>query len=190
MPTRHRTSLDLMDQALSGDAVLSKTAGPVRHATGGGGTARATTTARPGQAVATAVGFAGKCASAFGEREMKQFIAPTIRAAGQLRAALCGLDADAKIALTHYSPIAETLRGEPQEIHPFLGSYLLAEAIDEAGADFAVHGHAHFGSEQGLTPGGVRVRNVAAPVIQAAYRIYTWEPRTATDRDYETSGTG
>jgi hypothetical protein len=36
----------------------------------------------------------------------------------------------------------------------FLGSYRLAEAIDEAGADLAVRGHAHFGSEQGLTPGG------------------------------------
>lgn len=92
--------------------------------------------------------FTGKCASAFGEREMKQFIAPTIRAAEQLRAALSDLDADAKLALTHYSPIADILRGEPQEIHPFLGSHQLAEAIDEPGADLAVHRHAHFGSEQ------------------------------------------
>jgi Icc-related predicted phosphoesterase len=124
-------------------------------------------------------GYAGKCASAFGEPEMKQFIQPTIRAADQLRSTLLGLDADARIALTHYSPIAATLRGEPPEIHPFLGSYLLAEAIDEAGADLAVHGHAHYGTEQGTTPGGVRVRNVAQPVIRAAYRVYTWEPARA-----------
>lgn len=121
-------------------------------------------------------GYAGKCASAFGEPEMKQFIRPTIEAADRLRSTLRDLDADARVALTHYSPIAATLRGEPPEIHPFLGSYLLAEAIDDAGADLAVHGHAHYGTEQGSTPGGVRVRNVAQPVIRAAYRVYTWEP--------------
>jgi Icc-related predicted phosphoesterase len=121
-------------------------------------------------------GFAGKCASAFGEPEMKQFITPTIRAADQLRAALLDLDTDARVALTHYSPVSDTLRGEPPEIHPFLGSYLLAEAIDDGSVDLAVHGHAHAGIEQGITPGGVRVRNVAQPVIRSAYRIYTWEP--------------
>jgi Icc-related predicted phosphoesterase len=53
-----------------------------------------------------------------------------------------------------------------------MGSYHLAEAIDAAGADLAVHGHAHGGSEKGMTPGGVHVRNVAQPVIRAAYRVY------------------
>ena len=85
-------------------------------------------------------------------------------------------DADVLVALTHYSPVADTLRGEPPEIFPFLGAYQLAEAIDGArggaGADLAVHGHAHFGCEHGCTPGGVRVRNVAAPVIRAAYTVY------------------
>ena len=69
----------------------------------------------------------------------------------------------------------DTLRGEPPEIYPFLGSYLLGEAIDETGADLALHGHAHFGSEQGVTPGGVRVRNVAQPIIRSAYRVYVLE---------------
>src|ERR671923_222530 len=46
------------------------------------------------------------------------------------------------------------------EIYPFLGSYLLAEAIDVAGADLVIHGHAHGGKEHGVTPGGVPVRNV------------------------------
>jgi Icc-related predicted phosphoesterase len=127
-------------------------------------------------------GFAGKCASAFGEPEMKQFILPTLDAAERLRSALLGLDADARIALTHYSPVVDTLRGEPPEIHPFLGAYQLAESIDEAGADLAIHGHAHFGTEHGITPGGVRVRNVAQPVIRAPYRIYTWEPPGVTTR--------
>ena len=49
---------------------------------------------------------------------------------------------------------------------------LLGEAVDRAGADLVVHGHAHAGSERGTTPGGVAVRNVAMPVIGTAYRVY------------------
>ncbi|MGK5643647.1 metallophosphoesterase, partial [Streptomyces sp. URMC 126] len=59
---------------------------------------------------------------------------------------------------------------------PFLGSYLLAEAVDAAGADLAVHGHAHAGTEHGITSGGVRVRNVAQPVIRRAFAVYHLEP--------------
>ncbi|HEY8374089.1 MAG TPA: metallophosphoesterase [Pseudonocardiaceae bacterium] len=126
-------------------------------------------------------GFAGKCGSAFGEREMKAFVGHTVEVAERLRRALSELDTDYRIALTHYSPVTETLRGEPLEIYPFLGSYLLAEAIDETGADLAVHGHAHFGTEHGSTSGGVRVRNVAQPVIRAAYAVYRLHPRPETD---------
>ena len=116
-------------------------------------------------------GFAGKCASRFGEREMKAFVETTMASASSLREALRGLDTDIVVALTHYSPIPGTLHGEPPEIHPFLGSYLLCEPIDEASVDLALHGHAHFGCEQGVTPGGVRVRNVAQPVIRKAYAL-------------------
>ncbi|HEX6342996.1 metallophosphoesterase family protein [Umezawaea sp.] len=121
-------------------------------------------------------GFAGKCGSNFGEREMKAFVGHTIGIADTLRAALHSIDADVKVALTHYSPVPDTLRGEPPEIYPFLGSYLLAEAIDATGTDLAIHGHAHFGTEHGMTPGGVRVRNVAQPIIRAAYTVYSVEP--------------
>ncbi|NUT48167.1 MAG: metallophosphoesterase [Saccharothrix sp.] len=121
-------------------------------------------------------GFAGKCGSAFGEPEMKAFIRHTTEIADSLGAALGGLDTDVKVALTHYSPVPDTLRGEPPEIYPFLGSYLLGEAIDANRTDLAVHGHAHFGTEQGMTPGGVRVRNVAQPVIRQAYAVYCVEP--------------
>ncbi len=117
-------------------------------------------------------GFAGKCASNFGEPEMKAFVNHTIDRAERLRAALSSLDADVRIALTHYSPIPETLRGEPPEIYPFLGCYQLGEVIDDCGADLAIHGHAHFGCEQGVTPGGTRVRNVAQPVIRSAFATY------------------
>lgn len=120
-------------------------------------------------------GFAGRCASEFGEPEMKAFIQYTRRCAQGLARSLRELGdagSDVRIALTHFSPVADTLAGEPLEIYPFLGSYLLAEAVDEAGADLAVHGHAHMGTEHGTTAGGVRVRNVAMPVIDRAFAVY------------------
>ncbi|UQW99607.1 metallophosphoesterase [Streptomyces sp. RerS4] len=124
-------------------------------------------------------GFAGRCASEFGEPEMKAFVQYTRRCADGLAGALRELreaGSDLLIALTHFSPVPDTLAGEPLEIYPFLGSYLLAEAVDEAGADLAVHGHAHMGSEHGLTAGGVRVRNVAMPVIDRAFAVYHLAP--------------
>jgi len=117
-------------------------------------------------------GFTGRCATAFGEPEMKAFVRTTEASADNLREALAKLDCDVRVALTHYAPVPDTLVGEPPEIYPFLGSYLLGQAIDDGGADLAVHGHAHMGSERGRTPGGVRVRNVAHPVIRQAYAVF------------------
>lgn len=120
-------------------------------------------------------GFVGRSAGEFGEPLMKEFVRYSRRCADGLRAALERLadeDCDVRVALTHFSPVPETLAGEPPEIYPFLGSYLLAEAIDTAGADLAVHGHAHAGTEHGMTSGGVRVRNVAQPVIGRAFHVY------------------
>jgi Icc-related predicted phosphoesterase len=118
-------------------------------------------------------GFPGAMCSDFGEREMKAFVRHSHEAAERLRDALDTIqDADARVALTHYSPVTDTLVGERLEIFPFMGSYHLAEAIDAAGADLAIHGHAHGGTEKGTTPGGVPVRNVAQPVIRSAYRVY------------------
>jgi len=117
-------------------------------------------------------GFAGACGSDFGEPEMKSFVGHSRDVACRFEKALAALDTEIKIALLHYSPVEETLRGERLEIYPFLGSYFLAEAVDNGGADIAFHGHAHRGSERGATPGGVRVRNVAHPVIGHAYHVY------------------
>jgi len=122
-------------------------------------------------------GFPGASGSDFGEPEMKAFMRHSREVADTLRDALAVLATDVRIALCHYSPVEETLRGERLEIYPFLGCWLLAEAIDDAGADVAFHGHAHRGSERGVTPGGVRVRNVAQPVIAHPYRVYGVEPR-------------
>ena len=127
-------------------------------------------------------GFAGACGSDFGEQEMKEFIRHTKAVSDRLEQALAELDTDVRIALLHYSPIRETLVGEPLEIYPFLGSYLLGEAIDRAGADLVLHGHAHRGTEKGVTPGGIHVRNVAQPVIDRPYGIYHMNPATEKRR--------
>jgi Icc-related predicted phosphoesterase len=120
-------------------------------------------------------GFAGACGTEFGEAEMKAFVHHTRQIAERLGARLGALsDCDIRLALTHYAPTKTTLLGEKLEIYPFLGSYLLGEAIDRVGADLAIHGHAHHGTERGVTPGGVPVRNVALPVIKVSYNVYTF----------------
>jgi Icc-related predicted phosphoesterase len=134
-------------------------------------------------------GFAGANASAFGEPEMKAFVQHTHTISNRLCDALTTLhdeDCDARVALLHYSPTPDTLEGERLEIYPFLGSGLLAEAIDRAGADLALHGHAHKGRAEGCTPGGTPVRNVAMPVLGCAYRVFALAPDAIARR--ETSG--
>ncbi|MCB1002115.1 MAG: metallophosphoesterase [Acidimicrobiales bacterium] len=123
-------------------------------------------------------GFAGANATAFGEREMKAFVHHTELVAERLAAALGRLtdSCDVRVALMHYSPTPDTLCGERPEIHPFLGSQLLAEAVDATQVDLVVHGHAHAGTERGATPGGIPVRNVAMPVIGCAYRVFDLAP--------------
>ncbi|HEV3472741.1 MAG TPA: metallophosphoesterase [Actinomycetota bacterium] len=117
-------------------------------------------------------GFAGACGSEFGEVEMKAFVRHTREIAERLSKVLSATEADHKVALLHYSPIEQTLRGERLEIYPFMGSYLLAEAIDSAGADLVIHGHSHGGSERGITARGIQVRNVAQPMLQTPYVTY------------------
>jgi Icc-related predicted phosphoesterase len=92
--------------------------------------------------------------------------------AAPLRDALKKLTTTLRVALTHYAPIPGTLEGEPREIYRYLGNDQLAHAIDGAGADLAIHGHAHLGSEHGETPGGVPVRNVARPVLNRPFATY------------------
>jgi Icc-related predicted phosphoesterase len=117
-------------------------------------------------------GFAGACGTEFGEPEMKAYIRHTRETAERLAEVLDEVEGDHRVALLHYSPVPETLQGERLEIYPFLGSYLLAEAIDKASCDLVLHGHAHAGSEKGMTPGGVLVRNVAQPLIARPYNVF------------------
>lgn len=117
-------------------------------------------------------GMPGERATEFGEPEMKEFVRVGAREAQRLRSALMDLDTDIRLVLLHYSPVVDTLQGEPVGIHAFLGDFRLAEVVDETGADLVVHGHAHLGREHGRTAGGVPVRNVALPVIRECYRVY------------------
>lgn len=135
-------------------------------------------------------GFSGHALDAFGEPEMKAFARRASACADGLAAALDTLKADGceiRIALTHYAPVPDTVAGEAPEIYPFLGSYLLAQAIDAGGADLAIHGHAHSGSERGMTSGGVRVRNVAQPLIQRAYALFHVGAKHADDETDQSS---
>ena len=127
-------------------------------------------------------GFPGRCGSEFGEPEMKAFMRHSEQTADRLNTALEAVnDADLTIALMHYSPVEATLEGEHCEIYPFLGCYLLAEAVDTAGASLAIHGHAHGGSPRGVTPGGTPVRNVALPVIRRSYQIFCLDEHRLQD---------
>lgn len=134
-------------------------------------------------------GFAGADGSDFGEPEMKAFVRHTKKMAGRLDYLLRVLDADTRVALLHYAPVRETLRGEPRELYPFLGSSHLAEAVDGAGAELILHGHAHHGSERGATPRGIPVRNVARSVIDAPYRVFSIrrQDESRTDGDGTTA---
>jgi Icc-related predicted phosphoesterase len=121
-------------------------------------------------------GFRGARCSEFGEPLMKAFVRHTRSMADALCRSLTGLDCDVRISMTHYSPVEATLEGERLEIYPFLGSYLLAEAIDTGGAHLAIHGHAHRGARAGVTPCGVPVRNVAQPVIGRPFTVLRLDP--------------
>jgi len=121
-------------------------------------------------------GFEGTHATAFGEPEIKAFVAHTQALVGRLDDCLSRLEADLRVLLLHYAPVRDTLSGEPREIFPFLGSYLFAELADNHAVDLVLHGHAHRGVERGRTPGGIPVRNVAQAVIRQGYAVFTLEP--------------
>lgn len=105
-------------------------------------------------------GFDNLAVQPFGEKALKAFIRESIREADQLSQALSRLSNTRKVAILHFSPIRETLQGEQLELYPFLGSSLLAHAIDHHGVDLVLHGHAHKGSFEGRTAKGAPVYNV------------------------------
>jgi len=69
-----------------------------------------------------------------------------------------------RIVLLHYSPCAETLRGEPEGIWAFLGNERIAAPIREHEPDLVLHGHAHIGTFEAKI-GASPVYNVSVPVM-------------------------
>jgi len=122
-------------------------------------------------------GFGRGVLTAFGEPEVKAFVQSAIDETLKLERALSMLRTEKRIVVTHYAPIAETVKGEPEQIYPYLGSGRLSEVIDRHQAILAVHGHAHHGSLEGKTIGGVPVYNVAMHLLMARtpaapYRLF------------------
>lgn len=114
-------------------------------------------------------GFDRHMLSFFGEGAMKAFVQEAVEEALHLDRALSRLDAEhrdiKKIAVLHYSPIKDTIQGEPEPIYPFLGCSRLAEPLNRHKVIAAFHGHAHTGTLYGETSDGIKVYNVAIPIL-------------------------
>jgi Icc-related predicted phosphoesterase len=112
-------------------------------------------------------GFGRGVLTAFGEKEIKAFVQASIDETMKLERALSMLRTQKTVIVTHYAPVADTVKGEPAEIWPYLGSSRLAEVIDRHGAVLALHGHAHLGTPDGKTTAGVPVHNVSITLLMA-----------------------
>jgi Icc-related predicted phosphoesterase len=117
-------------------------------------------------------GFPGSALPDFGEPLLRRVYAET---SAEAEAIARGLQAivhcDLRIVLLHYSPVADTLEGEPPGIYTYLGSERLARPIAEHGADLVLHGHAHAGSFEGCI-GDIPVYNVAVHVTGKNFWIF------------------
>ena len=114
-------------------------------------------------------GFDKSMLSFFGEGAMKAFVQEAVDEALHLDRALSRLNIEEgdikKIALLHYSPVSETVIGEPESIFPFLGCSRLAEPLNRHKVVAAFHGHAHIGTFEGRTNDNVPVYNVSKPLL-------------------------
>lgn len=114
-------------------------------------------------------GFDHHMLAPWGEAIIKQFVHEAVNESLKLESALAKLRTPRRIALLHYSPIRETVVGEPVEIYPFLGCSRLEEAVNRFGVTAVFHGHAHRGTLEGRTHAGVPVYNVALPLLRKTY---------------------
>ena len=117
-------------------------------------------------------GFRGLGLPDFGESSLRAIYAETTAevdalSAGLHEIALCPF----RVALLHYAPVADTLRGEPPEIWAFLGSDRLAAPLLEHRPDLVLHGHAHAGRLQADLD-GVPVYNVSVPVMGQDFWLF------------------
>ncbi len=113
-------------------------------------------------------GFGERALQPWGEDLIKQFVRETVDESLKLESALAKLRTDHRVAVLHYSPIRETVEGEPAEIFAFLGSSRLEEPLLRYPVTVVLHGHAHHGRPEGRTSGQSPVYNVCLPLLQKA----------------------
>jgi Icc-related predicted phosphoesterase len=114
----------------------------------------------------------------FGEPLFREAYAETTRDVEALDHGLAAIEPCAvRIALLHYSPVDETLVGEPERLWLVLGADRLAGPIRQHRPDLVVHGHAHHGSFQGSVD-GVPVYNVAVHVIGREFWVFELDAET------------
>jgi Icc-related predicted phosphoesterase len=114
-------------------------------------------------------GFGRGTLGAWGEPTVKAFVQEALDEAMKLESALARLRTPHRIAVLHYAPIRATVEGEPPEIFPYLGCSRLEEPLSRYPTTAVFHGHAHNGSPEGRTAGGVPVYNVSLPLLRKAY---------------------
>src|SRR5919112_2409920 len=112
-------------------------------------------------------GFGRGVLGAWGEPAIKQFAHEAVNEALKLESALARLRTPYRIAVLHYSPVRATVEGEPLEIFPYLGCSRLEEPLSRYPVTAVFHGHAHRGSPEGATAGGIPVYNVAMPLLRS-----------------------
>src|SRR6266487_5127216 len=114
-------------------------------------------------------GFGKRALGPWGETIIKQFVREAVDEALKLEAALARLRTPQIVALLHYSPVQQTVEGEPLEIYPFLGSSRLEEPLGRYPVSLVFHGHAHRGQLQGATKNGAPVYNVSMPLLTRTF---------------------
>lgn len=111
-------------------------------------------------------GFGRRALGPWGEDIIKKFVHEAVAEALKLETALARLRNDRLITVMHYSPIQETVEGEPREIFPFLGCSRLEEPLTRYPVTAVFHGHAHHGQPEGHTRTGVPVYNVSITLMR------------------------
>jgi Icc-related predicted phosphoesterase len=111
-------------------------------------------------------GFGRRALGPWGEDIIKGFVHEAVAEALKLESALARLRNDRLVAVLHYSPIQETVEGEPREIFPFLGCSRLEEPLTRYPVSVVFHGHAHHGRAEGRTRTNVPVFNVAISLMR------------------------
>jgi len=111
-------------------------------------------------------GFGQRMLEPWGESAIKTFVRESVNESLKLETGLARLHTDQKYVLLHYSPIQDTVEGEPCETFPFLGSSRLEDPINRYRASAVFHGHAHLGTPEGSTRDGVPVFNVSVPLLK------------------------